>query len=176
MKKVIKLIEGIEDWVSGSLIFFGIMVIFFGIIMRAVFQHPLVWTNEISRYLIIWGTLIGATVALKNDYHIKVDLLYNKLPKSVKHLTNIFANAVGCAFCIFLVYYGSESVVHYIDLGQRSLDTRTPLWIVYLILPVTGILLGSRFFYRFIRLIVGKKSDAFKNDPELYVDEKDVSG
>jgi C4-dicarboxylate transporter DctQ subunit len=168
MKKLKKLIGSMEDWVSGGLIFIGVMVIFFGIVSRNVFQNPLVWTDEISRYLIIWGTLIGATVALKNDYHIRVEVLYNKFPKPLKHITNLFVNAVGCGFSIFLIYYGYNSVIHYFDLGQRSLDTQMPLWIVYLILPISGILLGSRFFYRFIKLVIGKTEENHQNGPELH--------
>ena len=39
------------------------------------------WTEEISRFLLIWLVLLGAVRVLALDQHITVDFFYNRLPK-----------------------------------------------------------------------------------------------
>lgn len=145
MKKFWRVYEFVEDMVSGGLLSIGVAMIFYGVIMRYVFNDARSWVDEISQYMIIWGTLIGTSVALRNDHHIKVDMLYNVLPKSVQRYVTLFAHTVGIAFSIFLGYYGYKLVAFTYNTGQVSTDVGIPLYIVYSILPLTGALLTFRF-------------------------------
>lgn len=159
MKKFWKVFALIEDIVSGGLLFLGVTIIFYGVIMRYVFNDARSWVDEVSQYLIIWGTLIGTSVALRNDHHIKVDMLFDKLPDRLKYYVTLFAHAVGTAFALFLVYYGSNLVFFTYKTGQLSTDVGIPLFIVYSILPLMGLLLTLRFFVKLYETFKDKNRD-----------------
>lgn len=152
MKKFWKTFEFLEDIVSGGLLFIGVSVIFYGVFMRYVMNAPKSWVDEISQYLIIWGTLIGTSVALRNDHHIKVDMLFDRFPLKVQYYVTLFAHAVGLAFGSFVAYYGFTLVAFVHRSGQRSTDVGIPLYIVYSILPLMGLLLSLRFILKFYEM------------------------
>lgn len=150
MKKFNKFWSLLEDWLSGSLLVIGLTMIFYGVIMRYIFNNPITWVDEISKYFIIWGALIGASVALRDDHHIKVDLLFNLLPAEVKKVVSVFANLVGIVFAVFFTYFGTQLMLSKYQIGQRSMDVGVLLWVVYLIFPISGSMLTFRFIERLL--------------------------
>lgn len=153
MKTFWRVYEFLEDIISGGLLFTGVAIIFYGVIMRYFMNSPKSWVDEVSQYLIIWGTLIGTSVALRNDHHIKVDMLFDRFSPRVKYYVTIFAHGVGTAFSLFLAYYGYVLVNFVHNTGQRSTDVGIPLYIVYSILPLAGTMLTFRFLVKLYSMI-----------------------
>lgn len=159
MKKVKKLLEEIEDWSSGILVFIGLMILFYGVILRYVFHLPTTWQDEVARIFLVWGILIGASATLRENNHIRMDLLYNIFPGSVKKVVDIFANLVMLAFFGFLLFSGIELVNQKLTTGQESLNGY-PLWIIYLIIPISALLLTIRTIEKFVYLFKGISDEA----------------
>lgn len=153
MNKINKLYTAFEDYFSGSLLFIGLSLVFINVVLRYFFNSPQSLLDEFSVYFVVWGTMAGLAVALRNEHHIKVDMLYNYLPIRVKWLVSIFANTLGLAFAAFFIFYGMELVQNYIVYGQRSTDSQFPLWIVNLIMPASGVMLGIRFIEKLYYLL-----------------------
>lgn len=126
-----------EDWIAGSLLVSGLGVMLYQIFLRYILNHPTTWQDEISRYLVVWGALIGSAVAIRDNEHIKVDVLYQFFPKKIKWITDLFANIVMLAFFAFMVFYGSMLVKEKYITGQSSYSGFS-LWIIYLSLPLSG--------------------------------------
>lgn len=145
MEKFKKFYTAMEDWVSGLLLTGGLAIIFYSVFMRYVMNKPQTWTDEVATYMVVWGALIGTAVALRNDHHIKVDLLYNFLPPKAQRWVSIFANMVGLAFCVFFTYAAVLLETRYLHTGQRSTNVMWPLWVIFGVLPITGVMLGARF-------------------------------
>ena len=142
-----------EDYLSGGLLFIGLTLVFINVILRYFFGRPQSWIDEFSVYFVVWGVLMGIAVALRNDHHIKVDMLYNFLPVKTKRYVSIFANLLGLGFCVLYTFYGCQLVQSYLLTGQKSVDTQTPLWMINLIVPISGIMLGIRFVEKLYYLI-----------------------
>lgn len=145
--------EAIEDYFSGLMLFIGLSMIFINVILRYFFGKPQSILDEFSVYFVVWGILAGIAVALRNNHHIKVDMLYNLLSTSTKRTVGIFANLIGLGFAFFYTYFGYQLVINYINSGQRSTDSQFPLWIVNLIMPISGILFSARFIDKLHALI-----------------------
>lgn len=143
----------LEDILTGVFFVSGLGLIFYGVLMRYVFNNPKPWVEEISMYSVIWGILFGLSVALRNDHHIAIDLLYDVLSPKLKRLMNIFANLVGILFCIFFIYYSFNLVSSTHKTGMVSLTVGIPMWIIYVILPISGTLFLIRFIERFIQTV-----------------------
>lgn len=156
MEKLNRIYTAFEDYFSGGMLFIGLSLVFINVILRYFFNQPQSLLDEFSVYFVVWGTMAGLSVALRNDHHIKVDMLYNYLPLKAKWVVSIFANTVGLAFAIFFVIYGTELVQNYLMYGQKSTDSQFPLWIVNLIMPVSGVMLGIRFIEKLYRRLKGR--------------------
>lgn len=155
-----------EDILSGAFMFIGVSLIFYGVIMRYIFKHPLYWVDEISTYVLVWGAIIGWSVAQRDERHIKVTLLYDKLPINVQRWVSVFSNTVSMLFTVFLAYLGILLVTKYYQSQQVSLNTQFPLWIVYFFVPIAAFMLGVRFIQELYKL--------FKNGGQDWMKQKAV--
>ncbi|MBU8877791.1 TRAP transporter small permease [Bacillus sp. FJAT-29790] len=157
MKSLKKFWDLFEEISAGTFFFAGITLIFYGVLMRYVFNEPKAWVEEVVRYVIIWGTFLGFGVALRHNHHIQVDIVYDKLSRRGKRLVDFFATSVSILFCAAFTYYGLILVENRFNSGMVSLDVGIPMWIVYLILPISGTLFLIRFIERLVNLLRGKE-------------------
>ncbi len=159
MKVLYKVWGCLEEVLAGFFFTIGIALIFYGVIMRYIFNEPQAWVEELVRYTIIWGTFFGFSLALRHNQHIQVDILYDKVTPSVKHIIDIIANGVSIVFCVIYTYYGFILVENRYTSGMVSLDVGIPMWVIYLVLPISGILFLARFIERIINVIRRKEED-----------------
>jgi len=64
---------------SGMILLIAAQVIF-----RYCFNNPLSWTEELARLLFVFGTFAAAVVAVRHQSHISIDVVFEKLPRSVQ--------------------------------------------------------------------------------------------
>ena len=48
---------------------------------RFVTKSPLPWSEELARYMFLWLVWVGAAYATKERKHIKIDVMFNRLPQ-----------------------------------------------------------------------------------------------
>lgn len=152
MNKLGHVVGKIEDWISGSLLVTGLLILFLQVIMRYILDIPTTWHDEIARYLVIWGVLLGSAVALRDNEHIRVEVLYNFLPKSMKKWVNQFANLTILLFFFVMIVYGFQLVETKFVSGENSTSGLLPLWIVYSILPLSGVIMALRTIVQMVQI------------------------
>lgn len=81
---------------------------------RFIFQVPITWTEELSRYLLIWITFIGASIAARYQQLIRLEMINSVLPESLKRVVSFAALVITSIFCAFTIYYGLDliKIVH----------------------------------------------------------------
>lgn len=71
-----------------------ILIVLMGTFFRYILNNPLLWTDELARYLMIWMALIAASISIKRREHVGIKLIINRLPpllqKIVTFITQIF--------------------------------------------------------------------------------------
>ncbi len=82
----------------------GIMtiIIIIQVFMRYIFLFSLSWSEEVARYLMIWVSFLGASLALKYGFHIGVEFVINRIPEGMRGWVNLMAK-IGILF--FLIYF-----------------------------------------------------------------------
>ncbi|BBK38620.1 hypothetical protein STAQ_36980 [Allostella sp. ATCC 35155] len=50
--------------------------------MRYFLHQPLIWGEEVSRYAMVWGTMIGIALAYRAGQHVALTLLVDSLPRA----------------------------------------------------------------------------------------------
>lgn len=109
---------------------------------RFILRDPSSWTEELARYLLIWVGLLGAAYAAGLKMHLALDLLPTKLEGSRRRRLGIFIELSAFAFALFaLVIGGLRLVMVTLVLGQTSAALEIPIGYVYLVVPVSGLLI-----------------------------------
>lgn len=162
MKLLMKAWAFLEEFLAIVFFSFGIVLIFYGVVMRYVMNDPQAWVEEVARYTIIWGSFLGFSLALKHNHHIQVDIIFDKLNNTGKFIMNIVATILSIVFCLIYTYYGYVLVENRYSSGMVSLDVGIPMWIVYLILPLSGVLFLLRFIERLVN-ILRRKDEEYAN-------------
>ena len=109
---------------------------------RFLLGDPSSFTDELARYLMIWVGVLGAAYISGRSMHVAIDLLPTKLNKDGQIKLKIFVNILIIVFCFAALVVGGSRLVYitYI-LQQYSPALQIPLALVYLIIPISGLLI-----------------------------------
>ncbi|MBP1697625.1 MAG: Tripartite ATP-independent periplasmic transporter DctQ component [Deltaproteobacteria bacterium] len=78
------------------------VIIILQVFMRYLFLYSLSWSEEVARYLMIWVSFLGASLALKYGFHIGVEFVINRIPEKMRGWVNLIAKM---GILIFLIYF-----------------------------------------------------------------------
>lgn len=154
-----KWIAKLENVIMIPLFLTGMCISLYGVIMRYIFNNPVIWIEEIFALTLVWSIFIGFSTALKNNDHIALDILYSVLPKKIQRVLDLIGYAIGIMFSIFFIYYGFLMVIEAYKIGGVSLDAQLPLWIISIIMPLTGVLLILAYIEKVINHFTFKGGD-----------------
>ncbi|WP_282080419.1 TRAP transporter small permease [Aquimarina algiphila] len=122
----------------------GIMVlnVLWQVFTRFVIGIPSSFTDELARYLMIWVGLLGAAYISGKRKHVAIDVLYARLNKERQAKLKIIVNCIIILFCLLALVIGGSRLVYitYI-LQQHSSALQIPLAVIYLAIPLSGILI-----------------------------------
>lgn len=137
IKKILTPVSNLLDAVCSAAIVFmlGAMVIITGaqIICRTWFT-ALSWSDEVTRYLLIWSTFLGATVVYRHNGHISVTLLQDavspKLAKTLRILVHVIC------FVLFAVLFHYSSL-YCMKLKKTATAMPVKMKYIYSCIPVS---------------------------------------
>jgi TRAP-type transport system small permease protein len=107
-------------------------MVFTNVALRFLTDHSILWVEEVSRYLMIWLTFLGAGLVLRHGGHIGIDTLQEKFPRRAAHLRAlIFILLLG--FFAFMLWIGTRYAV--LTWSQTTPVLEIPVGFVYLAIP-----------------------------------------
>ena len=116
-----------------------VVVVAAQVFFRYVLNQSLFWSEELARYILVWLTFLGASVAYRRNAHPRIDLFSTRLGAPVNRALRIGAHLVAIAFFGLLVIYGTQ-FAHFVRL-QISPALQLPKWVIMVVLPASGLLL-----------------------------------
>lgn len=118
---------------------------------RYVIQSPSSFTDELSRYLLIWLGMLGSAYVAGQDNHLAIDILPQKLTGRPKRRLMVFIHLIVIAFVLPVMILGGANLVYItFVLGQKSATLQVPLAYVYAIIPISGLLI---LYYQIARIV-----------------------
>ena len=83
-----------------------VVLVFTNVVLRYALNSGIAISEELSRWLFVWVTFMGAVVALRTNSHLGTDMLVGRLgPKGKKFCMGI--SLVLMLFCLWLLFKGS---------------------------------------------------------------------
>lgn len=142
VKKLIDMVEVIAMVGSMALI---TIVITTQVILRYFFNDSLTWAEELTRFTVVWMSFIAAGMGVREGKHISVDILTTFAPKKIARLLVVVTGLLGICFGLGIFVFGGELFLHAMDRYQLSSALQIPMYMVYAIFPISGVLLIYRY-------------------------------
>jgi len=154
LRKAVGRIERIEEHIVIGAVGLALALCIIQVTFRYFLNFPLGWPEELIRYLIILIVYVGASIAVRKKSHISVDLLVTFLPGLRKPLQYV-ASLFGIVFCLIIIILGIQFVQSLIASGQIAVTLKIPIYIVYSILPIGGLLLLFHYIWELLEPFLG---------------------
>ena len=120
---------------------------------RYVFKDPSSFTDELSRYMLIWVGMLGSAYVAGRNEHLAIDILLTKLKGKAQQKLMILIHVCILAFAVTAMMIGGSNLVYItFILGQKSATLQIPLAFVYGIIPFSGILVAYYQVYSIVQL------------------------
>jgi len=163
MKKALDLFRRVEFILLVIPMAVLIVSIFVNILLRAFFESGLSWLEEFSRYVFVFSTFLGASIAVETDQHPKMSAVIDLAPKKI----SLTLQVIGSLFCAVLsavvAYYGYQQILRMIGNNAMASSLPVPMWVVYLIIPLAMAVSTIRYLCLVVvktKALVAKKNDA----------------
>ncbi len=146
--------------VLGAVILVGIMVIVdYEVVARYFLNSPTPWMLEIVEYALLYLTFLGAAWVLKEEGHIKMDLIVTRLNPKAELWLNIVTSIIGTVVCLIITWYGITVVLGLYHSGQYfAAYLKPPKYIIVAIVPFGTLLLSIQFIRRTYGYIKARES------------------
>ena len=147
MKQFQKLIDKLTDNIASGLLYILIaliLLVFSTVFFRYVFNMSYIIIQEIIMYLHALIFMFGISYALKENSHVKIDVLYNSLNKRTQRVISI-AGLVSFILptALFIIYISIDMVTQswVIFEGSSEAGGLNLVFILKSLIPISGVLI-----------------------------------
>jgi C4-dicarboxylate transporter, DctQ subunit len=115
----------------------AMLLMLFEAISRSVAGNSYDYVEELVRYAVVWSFFLCLAVSARHGFHIRADVLRDKLPPRLRHLCDVISAICGILFAGFLLYAGvlqTRQLLRNGMLTESSLDW--PIWAIQVVLPI----------------------------------------
>ncbi len=152
MKKIRASINKIIEAILAFLMAVLTLDVLWQVFTRYVLNDPSPWSEELARFILIWVSILGAAYVSGRKEHIAIDLLQQKSsPKNRRKIQWVIDTMI-ILFALFVLVIGGYNLVQ-ITISQTSSSLQIPLGVIYLIIPISGVLI---IFYALTDMIAGE--------------------
>ena len=118
IRKGFKVLSQIEEYTLVAFLTVMMLSILLQVIFRFILNDPLLWSEELSRILLVWMGMAGVGYGIKTNSHVKLEYFFNRMPHSVQKLLQICFYVLIIAGFIILF----PSAVKFIE-DQRNISS-----------------------------------------------------
>lgn len=134
----------LDKWIGKFLVILMTLMVLnvtWQVVSRYVFQSPSSFTDELSRYMLIWVGMLGAAYVAGKNEHLAIDILLTKLAEKAQDKLMIVINCCTLIFALVVMVIGGSNLVYLtFILEQKSAVLQIPLAYIYGIIPFSGLL------------------------------------
>ncbi len=140
--------------VAGVLLLLITLFVSYSVILRYSGFRPPIWILQFTEYGLLWVTFLAAAWLLKHEKHIRIDTLVMRFSPKTQQIFNLVVSVLGIAVCFIIFWFGTQKTL---DLYTREiLDVKgviVPLYPLFLIIPLGGLMLLIQFIRNFLELL-----------------------
>jgi len=146
----VRLVRHALEATVAAVVFGYALIICAQVFYRYVLNSSLIWSEELVRYGLLWGVMLGAALATDRNAHIALDPLREAVSARTYRLVAWASGLLILLFCAIVAWYGWEYL--YRLRLMRSPASQIPMMYVYAAIPVGCLLMA---FFTLVHLVAG---------------------
>ncbi|MEN8230380.1 MAG: TRAP transporter small permease [Bacteroidota bacterium] len=124
---------------------------------RYLLSSPSSFTDELAGFLLIWVGVLGAAYVDGRKEHLAIDILIQKSPPARQRRLQYLIHSLIFLFALSVMVIGGITLMYTrFVLQVKSAALQLPLGYVYIILPISGLII---MFYEVLHIIELSKSN-----------------
>ena len=138
-----KVIDKSLEWLLVFLMSILVLDVLWQVISRYIMSSPSSYTDELAGFLLIWVGLFGAAYVAGKREHLAIDLLLQRSSDKRKFKLEVTISVIVILFAVVVMVIGGTWLVYTrFFLSVKSAALGLPLGVVYLVLPISGLLIA----------------------------------
>ena len=134
-----------------------VVLVFGNVVLRYAFNLGITVSEEVSRFLFVWMTFLGAIIAFREHGHLGVDMVVGRLP-AVGKKTCLIVSQVLMLYVTWLFLQGSWQQT-IINLGVKSPSAGISMGLFYGVGVIFSVSAGLILLYDLYRVLTGKMAE-----------------
>ncbi len=142
LRQVSTRLQQLERLLSAvTAVILGLLALLVGwqVVARYVFNTGIFWAEELSLLAMMWATLLGAAGCIWTDSHVRLNILINRLPPTVRVWMLTAMDGIIIWFAFWIVKEGMLLASR--TMGGQMSALHIPIGTTYVILPAAAILM-----------------------------------
>ncbi|BEH02064.1 hypothetical protein brsh051_13450 [Brooklawnia propionicigenes] len=160
-----RVVDAILRWVCIVLFALLVILVVYQVVIRS-FGGGNAWTEAMARIIFIWQGIIGAAYVIGENDDVAIDFLVRKFPAAVVKFFEVLAHSIVGFFAVWVMIMGGwrladsafDQTVELLPFSQGQ---------IYLILPVTGILIAIYCILNIIKAVTSEVKIVAEEDIDL---------
>ena len=167
---VSRIVDRLMRWIERGLAYAFIAAVglnFFNVVGRYGFGVTILSADEIQIFIMVFMAFLGAAVVAWRGQHLRMDVLVNTLPASLRRLVRIFELAVVAILASFVLWNSTYYAQQMFNFGRVSDMGRVPMWIPHGAVAVGFGLIAFVACLRLVQMLTGRLADSGKSPTEI---------
>ncbi|WP_028921336.1 TRAP transporter small permease [Pseudonocardia acaciae] len=146
----------VENVLAAGSLGLAVLIAIVAVLLRALFNEIIFWSEEAIVYLVITSTFVGAVITLRHNEHVNVELVSLFLKERGKRIIKLVGVAVSLVYLGVVGTYGWFVLFEPYATNTITPALKLPLWAVMLPVPVGFTLMFLRTCEVGARLLRGR--------------------
>ena len=137
--KIFEKFFSIYKFILISLTVVMFLIVGANVFSRFVLNNSLGWADELSRFIFIWISFLGAVIAYGSDDHVGLNFVIAKIPSAkIQNLINIITDILIMLVLAIITYYGYIVATSATNVSPALY---IPMTLVYSVVPFSGLIM-----------------------------------
>jgi TRAP-type transport system small permease protein len=154
MLKALDAVHVVLRWLVAATFTVLLIAVLIQIVSRLLLPNPPIWTEELSRFCLIFAAAFGAGLALRSGELVGVDIFTMNLSRRGRLGVELLTLLAMIAFCVILIPPSWD----YVDIGslQTSPAMQWNMFYIHMAVLIAPITLGLAALERLLRIVLNE--------------------
>lgn len=137
---------------GGAIVLMIAVLVTIAVLSRYYFGKPMAWSIEIIEYSLLYLTFMGGAWLLRENGHVRIDILIRRLPEKLQRAVNIIPDIIGIIISLCLVWSGAKITLESYHAGTVLYKfLGVPRYLIFWVIPFGSLLLLIQFIKLFFK-------------------------
>lgn len=151
----VELLDSVLAKVCALILAMMVVITLVAIFFRYVLMNALSWTEELTRYMMVFVGMFGSALALWKDEHVGFMTVIDKWSPKWQKVAHIVNDLLVGILAFVMIFEGFKWIA---SSGTRAQILPIPMWIPLSVIPLGGVVLALVVFARIVVELGGSET------------------